>query len=230
MSRKRIESGRNQTNAENKRRFDDLAAAIDMQMSEAFDAVDAKRKARAAKSLRAFIDTYMLGFVLESKPSEMTYRAIGELEAALLDNRPVQIQLPRGSGKTTLASIAVLYLLSTARRKFAVIVSQNARSAANILADIWRMVIEDSPYSQDFPEMSKPFQLCNGAYRRRQTFRGIYLPHQERHDDSISAFDGRRGKRHPHFGCGDSDEGDRERDKGLEVSGSNGQTRLRTFG
>ncbi len=173
MSRKRIESGRNQTNAENKRRFDDLAAAIDMQMSEAFGNVDAKRKARAAKSLRAFIDTYMLGFVLESKPSEMTYKAIGELEAALLDNRPVQIQLPRGSGKTTLASIAVLYLLSTARRKFAVIVSQNARSAANILADIWRMVIEDSAYSQDFPEMSKPFQLCNGAYRRRQTYRGM---------------------------------------------------------
>ena len=44
----------------------------------------------------------------------MTYRAVAELERALLDCRPVQIQLPRGSGKTTLASIAVLYLLSTA--------------------------------------------------------------------------------------------------------------------
>jgi len=55
--------------------------------------------------------------------------------------------LPRGSGKTTLASIAVLYLIATGRRKFCVIVSQNARSAANILKDIWRMVVEESAFS-----------------------------------------------------------------------------------
>ena len=173
MSRTRVHADRVLTNTELSRRHDDVAAAIDAEMSEAFAGVDKKRKARASKSLRSFIDTYMVGFVLEEKPSPKTYEAIDELERALLDNRPVQIQLPRGSGKTTLASIAVLYLLSTARRKFAVIVSQNARSATNILADIWRMVIEESPYSQDFPEMAKPFQLCNGAYRRRQTFRGI---------------------------------------------------------
>ena len=173
MSKRRIYEDRNLTGAEAKRRHDDLCASIDGDLNEAFKSIDVKRKETASKTLRAFIDTYMVGFVLEEKPSKMTYKAIDELENALLDNRPVQIQLPRGSGKTTLASIAVLYLLSTARRKFAVIVSQNARSATNILADIWRMVIEESPYSQDFPEMAKPFQLCNGAYRRRQTFRGI---------------------------------------------------------
>ena len=35
------------------------------------------------------------------------------------------------------------------------------------------MVVEESPYSVDFPEMARPFQICNGAYRRRQTYRGI---------------------------------------------------------
>lgn len=173
MGRKRIIEGRNLTGAEAKRRHDDKAAGIDADMKTAFGEVDAARKARASKSLRAFVDAYMVGFVLETRPSPMTYRAMAELERALLDCRPVQIQLPRGSGKTTLASIAVLYLLSTARRKFAVIVSQNARSAANILKDIWRMVAEDSAYSRDFPEMCRPFQLCNGSYRRRQLFRGV---------------------------------------------------------
>lgn len=173
MSKRRIYEDRNLTGTEAKRRHDDLCASIDNELYEAFKNVDIKRKEAASRSLKSFIDAYMLGFVLEEKPSEMTYKAIDELEKALLDNRPVQIQLPRGSGKTTLASIAVLYLLSTARRKFAVIVSQNARSATNILADIWRMIIEESPYSQDFPEMSKPFQICNGAYRRRQTYRGV---------------------------------------------------------
>ncbi len=141
-------------------------------MADAFKDVDEKRKANASKSLRAFVDAYMVGFVLEEKPSEMTYKAVEELEASLLDCRPVQIQLPRGSGKTTFASIAVLYLLATARRKFAVIVSQNARSAANILSDIWRMVNEESAFSTDFPEMCRPFQLCNGAFRRRQIYKG----------------------------------------------------------
>lgn len=173
MAKRRINEGRNLTGAEKKRRHDDAAVSIDADMAEAFKAVDARRKARAAKSLRAFIDAYMIGFVLEERPSPLTYQAIEELEHALTDCRPVQIQLPRGSGKTTLASIAVLYLLSTARRKFAVIVSQNARSAGNILKDIWRMVIEDSAYSQDYPEMCKPFQLCNGSYRRRQLCGGV---------------------------------------------------------
>ena len=89
MSKRRIYEDRNLTGTEAKRRHDDLVASIDSELNEAFKSVDQKRKEAASKSLRAFIDAYMVGFVLESKPSEMTYKAIAELEKALLDNRPV---------------------------------------------------------------------------------------------------------------------------------------------
>ena len=171
MATKRINKDRTQSNRERQAAFQDAESAIDLAMADAFAHVDLKRKAKASETLRNFINTYMIGFVLEETPSQMTYKAVEELEAALLDCRPVQIQLPRGSGKTTFASIAVLYLLATARRKFAVVVSQNARSATNILSDIWRMVNEESKFSTDFPELCKPFQLCNGAFRRRQLYK-----------------------------------------------------------
>ena len=172
MSKKQIYKDRKLTGTEAQHRFQDAAAVIDKDMDEAFQLVDIKRKAKGSKSLRDFIDTYMIGFVLEEKPSPMTYKAVEELATSLLDCRPVQIQLPRGSGKTTFAAIAVLYLLATAKRKFAVIVSQNARSATNILSDIWRMVDEESAFSIDYPEMCKPFQLCNGGFRRKQIYHG----------------------------------------------------------
>lgn len=70
--------------------------------------------------------------------------------------------------------MAALYLLATGKRKFCVVVSQNARAAANILRDIWRPIVEkDTAFSQDFPEVCLPFQLCDGSYRRRQLHMGV---------------------------------------------------------
>ena len=64
--------------------------------------------------------------------------------------------------------MAVLYLLATGRRKFCVIISNNARAASNILKDIWRPIVEkDTDFAQDFPDVCLPFQVCDGAYRRR---------------------------------------------------------------
>lgn len=69
--------------------------------------------------------------------------------------------------------MAVTWLLSTGRRKFCVIVSNNARAATNILKDMSMPILEKgTAFAQDFPEICLPFQLCNGSYRRKQTYRG----------------------------------------------------------
>lgn len=31
----------------------------------------------------------------------------------------------------------------------------------------------DTPFAQDYPEVCKPFHLCNGSFRRRQLYKGI---------------------------------------------------------
>ena len=70
------------------------------------------------------------------------------METALSQSRPYNIELPRGQGKTSAAEMAALYLLATGRRKFCVIVSNNARAAGNILKDIWRPIVEkDTPFA-----------------------------------------------------------------------------------
>ena len=78
-------------------------------------------------------------------------------------------------GKTSFAEMAVLWLLAATggKRKFAVIVSHDSRAAANILRDIWRPIVERDSFAQDFPEVSMPFILANGSFRRRQAYRGI---------------------------------------------------------
>jgi len=69
--------------------------------------------------------------------------------------------------------MAVLWLLATGRRRFCVVVSNNARAAANILKDIGIPVLEkDTAFAQDFPELCLPFQVCNGSFRRRQLYGG----------------------------------------------------------
>ena len=41
------------------------------------------------------------------------------------------------------------------------------------MQDIWRAIAEtDTPFAQDYPAVCCPFHLCNGSFRRRQTYRG----------------------------------------------------------
>lgn len=54
------------------------------------------------------------------------------------------------------------------------IIANNQRAANNILQDIFRVVQEpDTPFARDYPELALPFQLCNGFFRRNQTYNGV---------------------------------------------------------
>lgn len=45
------------------------------------------------------------------------------MDSALNDIRPYNIELPRGEGKTSVSEMALLYEVSTGKRKFVVIIS-----------------------------------------------------------------------------------------------------------
>lgn len=151
----------------------DDAASIDREFDEALSLINWERRNKASEHLVDFIKTYCQGLMIDNLPSEKFVEAINEMEFALSQSRPYNIELPRGSGKTTAVEMAVLWMLATGRRKFCVIVSNNARAAANILKDICVPILEqDTAFFQDFPEVCKPFATCNGAFRRRQTYNG----------------------------------------------------------
>lgn len=162
-----------QTRAEAVQRLRDEEQSIDSDLEDAFAKVDRARKERGRKSLAAFISEYLVGGLFEFPPEGMFLQALEEMEKAVLQARPYNIELPRGSGKTTAAEACMLWLISYGIRKYCVIVSNNQRQANAIVKDFQRIVTDPgTAYAQDFPEVVLPFVRCNGGFRRRLLFRG----------------------------------------------------------
>lgn len=151
----------------------DAAYSIDAEYKEAVSRIDWNRRNHARESLVEFIRTYLIGSLFSYPPEGKMCEALAEMEASLTSARPYNIELPRGSGKTTAAEAMCLYLLSYGLRKFLVVISNNQRAAGNILNDLYHVVSDGSgAYSVDFPELSLPFVIANGSFRRRQTIQG----------------------------------------------------------
>lgn len=151
----------------------DAAYSIDTEYNEAVGKIDWDRRNKAQSSLVDFIRTYLVGSLFSFAPEPMMCRALDEMEASLTSARPYNIELPRGSGKTTAAEAMCLYLLSYGFRKFLVILSNSQRAAGNLLNDLYHVVSDGSSvYANDFPEVCLPFVIANGSFRRRQTIRG----------------------------------------------------------
>lgn len=149
------------------------AYSIDKEYQDAVAKIDWDRRNKARGSLEAFIKTYLVGNLFSFAPEGMMCRALAEMEAALVSARPFNIELPRGSGKTSAAEAMCLFLLSYGIRKFLVVISNNQRAAGNILNDIYHIISDgSSAFANDFPEICLPFTIANGSFRRRQTIRG----------------------------------------------------------
>lgn len=151
----------------------DTAYSIDAEYQDAVAKIDWSRRNKARESLVEFIRTYLVGSLFTFPPEGKMCEALAEMEASLTSARPYNIELPRGSGKTTAAEAMCLYLLSYGIRKFLVVISNNQRAAGNILNDLYHVVSDGSSvFAQDFPEVCLPFVIANGSFRRRQTIRG----------------------------------------------------------
>ena len=149
------------------------AYSIDKEYQDAVAHIDRERRNKARGSLVEFINTYLVGSLFTFSPEGKMTEAVQAMEASLSSARPFNIELPRGSGKTTAAEAMCLYLLSYGIRKFLVVISNNQRAAGNILNDIYHIISDgSSTYAQDFPEIALPFAIANGSFRRRQTVRG----------------------------------------------------------
>lgn len=124
---------------EAKRRFDDKYASIDEKLEAARTAIDWDRRNAAEKSLVEWTRVYCVGMLLDEPPPPKGEAILAEMERALDDVRPYMIMMGRGNGKTCYMECAAVFAMATGRRKFPVVVSANARAAANILADVFRM-------------------------------------------------------------------------------------------
>ena len=71
--------------------------------------------------------------------------------------------MPRGTGKTTISTVAAIWALLTARRRFVVIVASNTKEARKLLKSIVQIIGSNELLCQDFPERCVPVRALRGS-------------------------------------------------------------------
>lgn len=162
------------SNLEAVRKFADKAASIDEELNEALLKINWERRNQAEGDIVLWVNTYCVGVLLDEAPPPKGEEILREMCCAITDSRPYMVLQSRGSGKTSYVECVIMYALSTGKRKFPVIIGQNATSAQNILNDLFRMIgDEGTAFSEDYPFVTLPFAIAHGSFRRRQTYNSI---------------------------------------------------------
>lgn len=174
MAKQRLEKDHIQTQTEINRRFQDKRASIDEELDAALKNIDWKRRKEAEKSLDTWVSEYMIGLILNSTPPEKGKEVLREMQKAMVSHSNTLLSIARGQGKTSYCQCAGLYAIATGIQKYVVIISANQKSADNLLSDFYKVCMEqDTKFSNDYPDLCLPFQLCAGSLRRRQLYNGV---------------------------------------------------------
>ncbi len=161
---------RNKENVINRsRRIGSLARDI----SEIPDVVDPERRASCERDFQTFCESYFpAAFPLEW--SEDHKRVLLKTEAAVVHGGLFAMAMPRGSGKTTIAEIAVIWSSVYAHRHFPLIIGSDETSATELLESIQSEFEYNELLAEDFPEVCYPIACLEGIPRRAeaQTYEG----------------------------------------------------------
>ena len=163
-----------QTSIDSDRKFKDKAASIDDQLKEARSKINWERRNLAESNIVVWINTYVCnGLLLDDTPPPKGEEILNEMWTAIMDARPYLICQARGSGKTSYIEGVVLAAIAQGKSDFMLFIGQSADSAKNMLYDLYRVIMEDSPFSEDYPDLCLPFQITNGSTKRRQIYNGV---------------------------------------------------------
>ena len=116
---------------------------------------DPERKARCVESFKTFCETYFKE-VFYLPWSKIHLDVIAKLERVVVNGDVFALAMPRGSGKTTLCQLAVLWATITGKSSFAVLIAANASRADQLLDDIKVWVETNELLGEDFPEVCYP--------------------------------------------------------------------------
>jgi hypothetical protein len=124
-----------------------------------------KRRESCRDDFRKFCETYFKNaFHLEWSDDHL--KAIAKIELTTLEAGLFAFAMPRGSGKTTLCKIAVLWALLYGHRRYLVIVGATDSAARKLLAGI-KTILETNPLlKEDFQEVCFPIEKLQGISRR----------------------------------------------------------------
>lgn len=124
------------------------------------------RRLACKKSLRLFCETYNPeAFSLDWSPDHL--RVIAAIERSVKGGFLQAFAMPRGSGKTTLCRMAVLWVASYALSPYVFLVGATAAKAEDSLEAIKTWIRYLPKYLDDFPEISQAAVALNGIANRQ---------------------------------------------------------------
>lgn len=126
---------------------------------------DLERRASCRFDLRRFCETYNPA-ALYYNWSDAHLRAIQRIEEAALRGALFAFAMPRGSGKTTLSRLGVLWAIAYGHARYPFIIGANADKAQESLDAIKTMIRFLSEFAMDFPEISLPVNAMGGIANR----------------------------------------------------------------
>lgn len=149
------------------------------------DVADVARRRRAARSLRAFAETYFAP-TFYYRWSAAHLRAIATMERVICQGGLFALAMPRGFGKTSLARVAALWAILTGRRPFVAMIAASDDRAVALLAPIRIWLLEHEELLADWPEAVYPLRcLANSSKRQGGQHVGGRLTHVHWADNRI---------------------------------------------
>ena len=103
--------------------------------------VNKKRREECRLSFRAFCEQY-LSSVFQLKWSDDHLYVIEQIEKTVLTGQNIAIAMPRGSGKTSLCTVAVLWAALYAHARFIVLIAANKDKAVRLVQNIGMKAVQ----------------------------------------------------------------------------------------
>ena len=123
------------------------------------------RRAKADADFRFFCESYFPQlFTLAWSPDHL--KIIAKIESAVTHGGQFAMAMPRGSGKTTLCQVAVLWALLTGRQQFVFLIAATADYASAALTNLKNHLSQNDLLLEDYPEAVYPIRCLEGESRR----------------------------------------------------------------
>lgn len=141
------------------------AAAKGREIGSVPDIVDPDRRASCRTDLKLFCETYNPAAFNKGWSGDHL-KVIARIQEAVLLGALYALAMARGSGKSTLCRMAVLWALSYAHRRYPFLVGANADKGRDGLEAIKTYIRFLPEYGQDFPELAIPAVAIGGIAQR----------------------------------------------------------------
>lgn len=123
-----------------------------------------KRRDSCERDLKLFCETYAR-YLFGLSWSKDMLKAIKKTQDAILEGGLFALAMPRGSGKTTLFVVAIVWAILYGHHKFGLLIGANLKASKGLMANVKKLLLRDE-LAEDFLEICVPIRKLAGIANR----------------------------------------------------------------